>query len=78
MRKSTNLKPVKEFIGDVADPSFVHDVFQTVKPEFVPPLTLPSGGMVDGRLILQQNENHSGRGFWGEATWKVEIYEEDQ
>ena len=46
--------------GGEGSRSSQHNV--TIKPEFVPSLTIPSGGMVDGRLILQQN-HHSGRGF---------------
>jgi len=35
MGKSTKIKPKMEFIGDVADASFVFEVFDQVKPEYV-------------------------------------------
>jgi CDP-glucose 4,6-dehydratase len=35
MRKSTRIKPSGEFIGDVADSSFVLNTFKEVKPNFV-------------------------------------------
>ena len=35
MNKFTGIKPKMEFIGDVADASFVFHVFDQVKPEYV-------------------------------------------